>query len=274
MGRISVYKKLSTFFFFHFSVIQDSNVPSTSSHQVVPKIPKMVIRVNSSDTSTATVSEDVNNQNQRKSDELPKDLKFIKVYYWKEKQVLLLLEKYKIHESKFTDVNYSKNKCWKLIHKDLVNELIKQGDDIVPTIQQCESRWKTMTKTFRATVDHNNISGNNKKTCPFFNEMNELYGYRPNVQPVATSNSNGVETKRAAPTSNSSDDKTDEKKKKKYVTAAEASSNTLLAWLKAQDEKREKREEEKLKAVREMHNEKMSIFRDLLSVMRDEKKEE
>ena len=104
---------------------------------------------------------------------------------------------------------------------------------------------------------------------PYFNEMSELYGYRPNVEPKATSSSNGIDTTRAAPAASETLPKCNEKKKKKYVTSAEASSNTLSTWLKSQDEKWEQRERERLSLVREMHDEKMSVFKDLLDTLRN-----
>ena len=51
---------------------------------------------------------------------------------------------------------------------------------------QAESKWKNLTKRYRDTVDHNNVSGNGRRTCQFFEELSDIYGYRPNVNPVVT----------------------------------------------------------------------------------------
>jgi hypothetical protein len=48
--------------------------------------------------------------------------------------------------------------------------------------QQCEQKWKNLTKTYRDTIDHNRMSGNDRKECAYFKELQDCYGYRPNVQ--------------------------------------------------------------------------------------------
>ena len=57
--------------------------------------------------------------------------------------------------------------------------------------EQVEGKWKSLTLAFRKCCDHNSISGNDRKECPFYREIAELYGYRPNVRPYATSGSSG-----------------------------------------------------------------------------------
>ena len=42
---------------------------------------------------------------------------------------------------------------------------------------------------FRKCCDHNGISENNRKQCPFYREIAEFYGYRRNVRPYAKSSS-------------------------------------------------------------------------------------
>jgi hypothetical protein len=36
--------------------------------------------------------------------------------------------------------------------------------------QQCEQKWKNLTKTYRDTVDHNRKSGNDRQECAYFKE--------------------------------------------------------------------------------------------------------
>ena len=64
--------------------------------------------------------------------------------------------------------------------------LVENGNDTIPTPQQIENRWKSMTHQFKKTVEHNNISGNNRKNCPYYEEINDGIGFRPNVKPVST----------------------------------------------------------------------------------------
>jgi len=35
-------------------------------------------------------------------------------------------------------------------------------------------------------VDHYSINGNDRKMCPFLEELSEIYGYKPNVNLVGT----------------------------------------------------------------------------------------
>lgn len=37
---------------------------------------------------------------------------------------------------------------------------------------------------------HNSKSGNERKQCPFYNELEKCYGYKPNVKPVFMLGSN------------------------------------------------------------------------------------
>ena len=49
------------------------------------------------------------------------------------------------------------------------------------------SKWnKIISKKFRDTKDHNNKSGSDRKTCPFYEQLQELLGDRPKVVPRTT----------------------------------------------------------------------------------------
>lgn len=50
-----------------------------------------------------------------------------------------------------------------------------------------KGEWKTLMKSYRRIVDHNNRSENDMQTCQFFNDLDEPFGMRPNVTPVPTS---------------------------------------------------------------------------------------
>ena len=44
-----------------------------------------------------------------------------------------------------------------------------------------------MTYLYQKHVDESNKSGNERKNPPpYFEELHEIYGYRPNVKPLAT----------------------------------------------------------------------------------------
>ena len=39
----------------------------------------------------------------------------------------------------------------------------------------CESKFKNLKRSYISTVDHNNTSGNDCKTCAYFDEMSNLF---------------------------------------------------------------------------------------------------
>ena len=50
---------------------------------------------------------------------------------------------------------------------------------------QCETKLKNLKQNFIKTVDHNNKSGSDKKTCPYFEEHSDIFDLTPAVKPVA-----------------------------------------------------------------------------------------
>ena len=53
------------------------------------------------------------------------------------------------------------------------------------TGSQCETKFKNLKQNYTKTVDHSNVSGNDKKTCPYFEELSEIFGMTPCVKPIA-----------------------------------------------------------------------------------------
>jgi len=50
---------------------------------------------------------------------------------------------------------------------------------------QCENKWKDIKRKYMETKDHNNTSGNDPKTCKFYEELEEILGEKPCVKPIA-----------------------------------------------------------------------------------------
>ena len=46
---------------------------------------------------------------------------------------------------------------------------------------RCESKIKNLKQAIMKTIDHYNTTGNDKKTCPFFEELCEIFGMIPTV---------------------------------------------------------------------------------------------
>lgn len=71
---------------------------------------------------------------------------------------------------------------WSLISKALIktNPEWKQK-----TYIQCENKWKDIKRKYMETKDHNNKSGNDPKTCKFYEDVEEVLGEKPYVKPVS-----------------------------------------------------------------------------------------
>ena len=79
-----------------------------------------------------------------------------------------------------------------MISRELQKELLDREYEEFPTTQQRQSRWKTMCAAYRKVIDHNNTSGSDRIECEYFKEMRHIYGYKPNVQPIAIASSSGL----------------------------------------------------------------------------------
>ena len=59
------------------------------------------------------------------------------------------------------------------------------------TGDQCMRKWIKLENRFKEIKDHNNRTGNDKKTMKFYHELSECLGSDPKVTPVITVESYG-----------------------------------------------------------------------------------
>ena len=97
---------------------------------------------------------------------------------WSRPEVLYLLSLYRDREYKFKDKKTKKKAVW----DEVAAEMAVKGYNY--TGLRCETKFKNLKQNFTKTVDHNNKTGNDK-TCPFYEELEEIYGLTPCVKPVA-----------------------------------------------------------------------------------------
>ena len=64
-----------------------------------------------------------------------------------------------------------------------------ENPNLSPRPERVEGKWKSLTLAFRKCCGDNSISKNDLKECPFYREIADFYGYRPNVRPYATDSS-------------------------------------------------------------------------------------
>lgn len=114
-----------------------------------------------------------------------------KGYSWSREETLLLISLYEEKKEMFQNVNYKKKQVWEVIAAIMQAESVESGRNISPRADQCEGKWKALTLGFRKCEDHNSQTGNERRECPFYKELSEVYGYRPNVRPYATASSSG-----------------------------------------------------------------------------------
>lgn len=65
-------------------------------------------------------------------------------------------------ETKFTDGKHSQKKCW-----EEVSKLLKENG-YNATGPQCSAKLRSLKKTYKSVKDHNNKSGNDRKTWQYF----------------------------------------------------------------------------------------------------------
>ena len=59
---------------------------------------------------------------------------------------------------------------------------------------QCRERIKKLKKDYRKTADNNNVTGKKRKTCKFFDELDNILGIKPATKPsVIMSSEDGLQ---------------------------------------------------------------------------------
>ncbi|CAH2090618.1 unnamed protein product [Euphydryas editha] len=111
------------------------------------------------------------------------------IHNWTREQVLLLIATYKEHQLEFLDENASKAEVWTNIVKEMGAQLAKHG---LPPIDEkkCKTKMDTLKRHYKNLKDNKKKSGNSKINWPYYDEMDELFGEQPWVQPLSTAGSN------------------------------------------------------------------------------------
>ena len=105
---------------------------------------------------------------------------------WSDESVKLLIALYQEHERKFAGVNYKNKSVWEIIAARMRGKGYCR-----PTWVQCSNKWKQLKKNFVEVEDDKRTTGRGKKTCKFQEELGNILGYKPGVNPVATASNSG-----------------------------------------------------------------------------------
>ncbi|XP_041373355.1 uncharacterized protein LOC121386503 [Gigantopelta aegis] len=214
--------------------------------------------------------------------------------YWNRDCSLQLIDLHTRHRALFSDQHYKKKTVWEMVARTMRERGCQY------TWHQVESKWKSMTKKFRDTVDHNERNGHvSIHTCSYFSELAAAYRYKPDVvkmtleaefpnsgaKAVAGGNYSTA-TKRPADEVESEDrDEVEEvPKKKKYVcngsvgssgnsrTSSEQSFEStpeLFRFLRNLHNDRKRHDAANMTKIENMHKEKMAVFRSFLDIFKN-----
>ena len=199
--------------------------------------------------------------------------------------VLRLITLYQEKEYKFGSPKYKKKDIWIEITKAL-----QEADLISKTLtwNKVKQKWKNLTKKYRDTTDYNNVSGHETRTCPFQEELNDVYGYKPNVRPpFEASNTAGIIHKRPIRKRESNDEEkidsdendndeslpgvspdTGDGKKKVKKLRKRSNASEMVTLLENISEENKERQKETMELVKKMHEDKMKMMESFLGILK------
>ncbi|XP_039315538.1 uncharacterized protein LOC113002744 isoform X2 [Solenopsis invicta] len=182
------------------------------------------------------------------------------LFIWSSKTVYLLLEKYEERMNEFSSGTKRHSKIW----ENIASEMNKVDPNIAVSGPQCQSKMNSIKKIYRKIIDHNNISGNDRKSWQYFERMNELFGKSGWANPKATVSDSGPSS-----LANSTDENSNIKKPAIKKLKSDKLLDEFVKQMKEDRQEREKKKEERqliilqeLKEQKEkQHKEKMDIMK-------------
>ncbi|KAK9687659.1 Myb/SANT-like DNA-binding domain [Popillia japonica] len=105
---------------------------------------------------------------------------------WTTDCTIFLINRTEKYDSEFS--SGLKKKVWQKVSGECIQEFNKPF-----TEQNCESKWKSLRRTYKSVLLHNNKSGNKRRHWQFFAKMHEYLHNKPEIIPQATcSSSSGL----------------------------------------------------------------------------------
>ena len=199
--------------------------------------------------------------------------------WWEDRHVRLLIASYTEYKHLFTKGKTTK----KDIFVKIANAFNSKSDKMV-TGDQCLRKWAKLELKTKEVEDHNKLTGRNKKSWKFQDEMTACIGSSPKINPAITIDtsdsttltkpSSGSSSSLSSPGDDTDNDRSDtdsskdglakpKAKKIKQPTRKRKSNSSaaeMLRFLESYSERREKAEAEKLELLRSMKREKTGIF--------------
>ncbi|XP_024879949.1 uncharacterized protein LOC112459838 [Temnothorax curvispinosus] len=168
---------------------------------------------------------------------------------WTKQETLLLLELYREHQTDFISGKGTVKKHWNNIAK-LMQE---KGHDVNGF--KCSTKFQSLKRTYKCITDHNKKSGNNRKDWEYLQIMQEIFGDKPWVKPLAVAGSHLDETESESDAKDEKENLPEKVTKKGKITAL---INDYISFSKEERanrrEIRTKQHEEKLLALKRLEN--------------------
>ena len=98
---------------------------------------------------------------------------------WEESETLKLLELWSEESVQALLEGSARSKN---VYDKLASDLSRYG--YTRTGVQCRERIKKLKKDYKKTKDNLNLTGNKRKQCKFFDELNDILGDRPSTKPA------------------------------------------------------------------------------------------
>jgi hypothetical protein len=170
--------------------------------------------------------------------------------------------------------------------------LQKQGIQVSDT--QCLNKWKSLKREYKKTVDYNSQTGNDRKTCPFMEDFDDLFGHKSGTKPSFLMSSMSMNIKSAeegASKEPSRDEDSDsDNESSSTTTRSEQSSPTPgcskevekppkmkkrktrqdanYEFLQKYTEKQEEFQKERLEILKQQHQERMSLMEKMIDCLK------
>jgi hypothetical protein len=190
-----------------------------------------------------------------------------KAMVWTDKTATLL-----VHIRIERDHLFLQRKGHKALWEDISREMLKNACQC--TGEQCSNKWKSIKRLYMETVDHNSKTGNDHKTCKFYEELHALYGNKESTKPSFLIDSRKESNDIMANESDMSDGGLEEAEQvTPKAKAAPKKARKLgkksptVKWLDMYAEKQEHRYEDQKKDVNRRHEEKMQRFDRFLDIL-------
>lgn len=137
------------------------------------------------------------------------------------------------------------------IWQDIADALAKEGHNF--SHLQCEDKWKYLKKIYVETKDKNKESGTPENTCPYFNELDEIYGKSHSVKPLALASNQTITSSTSVSELSDFDERESiiPKKKSRRSQDIDLWTETFRNDAAAREEARQKRHEELLTLQKE-----------------------